>query len=713
MAVPPVRLRGVADPAWLESSPLFDILEHIPDLQPGPQSVQVYGRMRREPGLTGVLAAYQLPIRRANWTINPAGCRPEVARLVADDLGLPVAGKDEPGAARTRGVSWPDYLRQALSFLVFGHAGHEMQAEIRGTQARLIGLYERVQSTIEEIHADRQGRLLGVSQEYGPGNKAPTISADRLVWHTHDQAGANWYGTSLLRPAYGMWMIKQDLVRSAAISNRRWGAGVPVMEALPGTNPTDTQMTQAMQLAAAARAGEQAGAATPPGFVMKILGLTGTVPDTLAYIRYCDASFSRMALAGFLDLGSSDTGSYALAKSFVDLFMLNLQATADAVADTVTRQVVARLVAWNFGPDEPVPAVQVSDVGMKHEVTAEALAALLQSGALSWDPALEEHLRRLWSLPAAPDGLRRPADPKAATRPSARRPVNTARSSTKASARLPALEAPPIRTSPKSRGRKSPPAGQLAFPFPAPRNEAADDTFAQMQADWEAAREALLDGWPDESQDLIDELADEAAAAVDEDRVDDLGDLAASAAVVAAIAAILSTSMTDLGALAAAAAVAELGAAGHETDKPEDPGISAIEALAAAFAAQLAGSYAAAAGRKALTMAGPDAVRDAIANAVRDHLADMAATRTGVAAGEFGAALSSAQAAARYDVFAGFPDVEYIATEVNDTARCSPCADVDGAVFENLAAAVTAYPVGGYQSCEGGSRCRGGYTVKP
>ncbi len=397
MATIPTSLRGyTTDDVY--SGAFLDVLEHIPDLT-YPLSIPIYGRMRREPTLASVLAAYTLPIRRASWSVNPAGCKTKVVRLVADDLGLPVAGKDEPGAARTRGVSWTEHLRTALSYLTFGHAGFEIHAEVRDNHARLVGLYERVQSTIEEIHVDRQGTLLGVSQELRPSRKSPQIPADRLAWYVHDREGANWAGSSLLRPAYGTWMIKQDLVRTHAISSRRWGAGVPVLEALPGTNPTPTQMAEAMQMASAARAGEQAGAATPPGFVMKILGLSGSVPDTLGFIKYCDAAMGRMALAGFLDLGSGDTGSYAVAKSFVDLFLLNVQAIADHVADTVTRQVAARIVGWNFGESEPVPAVQVADVGSRREVTAEALQSLLASGALATDPALESWVRREYRLP--------------------------------------------------------------------------------------------------------------------------------------------------------------------------------------------------------------------------------------------------------------------------------------------------------------------------
>src|SRR5688572_30119863 len=99
---------------------IADLTEHIPECV-WPTSTETFRQMRKHPQLAAVEKAYTLPIRRATWSINPAGCRPEVVQLVADDLGLPVAGKDEPGAARVRGVSWADHLRLALLSLPYGH----------------------------------------------------------------------------------------------------------------------------------------------------------------------------------------------------------------------------------------------------------------------------------------------------------------------------------------------------------------------------------------------------------------------------------------------------------------------------------------------------------------------------------------------------------------------------------------------------------------
>jgi hypothetical protein len=203
---------------------LAEALEHVPDLV-YPLSVATYGKMRKEPALASVLAAHWLPIRRATWTIDPSGCRPEVVQQVADDIGLPVAGQDTPGAARVRGVSWAEHLRTALLHLVFGHYGHELLAKIDDAgRARLIGLSDRLPATISNIHVSDQGVLLGVSQDLRGFDDPPQITEDRLVWYCHEREGAAWYGNSLLRPAFGPWLIKQEMIRVHATSNRRSGA---------------------------------------------------------------------------------------------------------------------------------------------------------------------------------------------------------------------------------------------------------------------------------------------------------------------------------------------------------------------------------------------------------------------------------------------------------------------------------------------------------
>ncbi|MDF2919101.1 MAG: MPMin1 [Microbacterium sp.] len=57
------------------------------------------------------------------------------------------------------------------------------------------------------------------------------------------------------------------------------------------------------------------------------------------------------------------------------------------------------LVDANWGPNEPAPRLVPPKIGAEHPATAEAIRALLDSGAIRWNPALESHLRALYGLP--------------------------------------------------------------------------------------------------------------------------------------------------------------------------------------------------------------------------------------------------------------------------------------------------------------------------
>lgn len=699
---PPLSMRGYVDDSTAYGSLLADFSDTIGDCL-FPASTETYRQMRRHSQLAAVEKAYSLSIRRATWSLNPAGCRPEVVQLVADDLGLPVAGKDEPGAARTRGVSWPDHLRLALLSLTYGFSAFEMLAEVRDGNARLVELSERLPATVNEFHTDRVGRLTGISQDVLVGAKstgAPQIKADRLVLYSREREGAAYWGNSILRPAFPAWFLSREMIKVHATANRRFGMGVPTVEWGAGTNPTPAQITQAQQAASAARVGEESGASFPPGSRLALVGQSGGTPDTLAFLRYLDHVMASQALAGFIDLGTTQTGSRALAGEFIDLFQLAITSEALAIADVATRQVAARIVEWNFG-DEPVPAVQVSDIGAQHDVTAESLQALLASGALSADPGLEAHIRRMYRLPERET----PAVP--VTAPGVDLPKDTASGApglaaddsgaVVASAATEDVQRPASRRKPSPRRQ---PSGQLALNVAAAVDNAGQDDHADaIQTAWTSAVATLLAQWPALSLPLVDALTAQAVAAVTSGDVAALGSLAAPADVVAA----LTESMTALAVDSAAQVVAEAAAQGVSIATVE-PDASQLAGLATVAASLIASGYATAAARKALQV-GPDGVEDA----VRTALEEMSAAGSGWVADNVGAALSQAQNAGRAAVFAAHPPRALKASEVNDRSRCVTCAQVDQREYGSLDEAFADYgPTGsGYARCLGGSRCRG------
>lgn len=767
---PPTSIRGYVEDSAFGGLLVDDDLENVRDVA-WPESVRTYAQMRTDSKLAALLDGYKLQLIRAQWQLDPSGCRPEVVELVADDLGLPAQGKDTPGAARTRGVDWPEHLQYALTMLDYGHAGAELQAEIVDGRARLVGLWERPQHSIVSMHADpKTGRFTGISQELarGPFDK-PELTADRLAWYVHKREGAAWWGRSLLRPAFAPWLFKKEMMRVLATSSRRFGMGVPTVEWAPTATPTPQQFSEAQKAITAARVGDQAGATMPPGAMMKLIGLSGGTPDTMGFLAWLDQQMSVSVLMQHLDLGQTASGNRALGESFIDSWLFALESLGDEIADTVTRQVAARIVAWNWGADEPVPRVVISGIGSRREVTAQSLQLLLDSGALSATPELEEWVRREFRLPArtdprpsqTPAPQRNPAEPgpeqadvhaaapasvpgwEGSVGPSPAQydqPHVYARDVASGAGNcvcgrvlrnrlhvqaapgvaLPEVEAGAVRYEQP----ELPIAAQAELESPKVSaeepsdEESADEEMRQVEDDSNEALLALLAAWPLLVAPLAAALASGATTAAASGALGGVGAVAVPASVVNDITTALMQSMLSLASVSADRARDHLNRQGVRLDPPTLD-VAELRQQAEATAGLLVAGFRSSAARTALRFAGPDTDPHLVGDQVHNGLDDLNGTAAaqhrrprGFVADHLGSLLHTAVHFGRMAVFGaldrlGVP-VVWVADESNeDTNRCRPCWSINGFQFQNLAAARVQYPVGKYVRCEGRDRCRG------
>lgn len=384
-----------AGPGWWAPP----VEEETPELR-WPASVAVYDRMRRQDAqVTSVLRAVTLPVRRTAWRLDPGDAGPEVVKLVAADLGLPVAGQPQaPPPLRTRNrFSWSQHLQTALLMIVFGHSYFEQVYRLDDAgRARLRKLAWRPPRTLSAINVAADGGLESIEQyaPVGAGVSVATIPVNRLVGYVHDREGGNWLGTSLLRPAYKHWLIKDRLLRVQAQTIDRNGMGIPLYKGAPD----EQELTTGAELAKGWRAGDNSGAAVPNGADLLLRGVEGDLPDADKPIRYHDEQIARAVLAHFLNLGTQ-TGSWALGTTFADFFTFSLQTLAEQIADTANAHVVEDLVDVNFGEDEPAPRIVFDEIGSRRDATAQAIKMLIDAGAIFPDRELEEFIRLAFGLP--------------------------------------------------------------------------------------------------------------------------------------------------------------------------------------------------------------------------------------------------------------------------------------------------------------------------
>ncbi len=133
--------------------------------------------------------------------------------------------------------------------------------------------------------------------------------------------------------------------------------------------------------------------------------------------------------------------------------------------------------------------------------------------------------------------------------------------------------------------------------------------------------------------------------------------------------------------------------------------ISLLIQIASVIVHALASGLCSAVMKLVLRLWGTQPDGDSMATEVREFIAGLSdrALRD-----ELGGGLTNAMNRGRFGQLLTANAATWYATERNDPSRCKPCGDIDETRFATLAAAMAAYPTGGFKDCEGGVRCRGG-----
>lgn len=654
-----------------------DDTERVPELR-WPRSVKEYDRMRNDSQIEGLDAGMSLPLMRYRWEIDPNGADAGVVERISEDMGLPVKGSAEEVDDTATNFSHDDHLRHTLLAKLYGHMYMEIVGEVVDGWWRLRKLAPRMPMTLAAIEVDNDGMLAGVRQNISrkPTTVAPLIPVEHLVAFVWKREGANWAGRSILRPLYANWLIKQRLIRVDATKHERTGMGIPIAKAT-AESVGRRALAIANKMAQAIRGGQNAGGALPYGMDMKLMGVEGNVPDTLASIKYHDEAMARALLMMFIQLGQTETGSRALGSSFIDFFSLALEATAKWYASVMTRVVFRRWVVWNVGESSPTP--KLAFVPGPAELATADLKAMLDAGAITTDPELEAWIRGKHGMPVkviVPGAT----EPEPVTPPVTARRGRRVYAAEQGSINLPARDL-----------RREPYAHEVT---------AAVD-FAQLDEDFASAVERLVEGWQEIRAGHINQIVDQIAAL----DADDLEKLAAIEATAGEGASLLTEIMQEVAEAGALGAVQEAKAQGVDATLPDLQEVwDALVKRAAAVDALLTRSISEAGARKATSLAGAALGPDDIANEVRTYLEGLS---DAYLEEQFTGSVSQAQNTGRRKVLNEQDPAHIYASELLDTNTCTNCKTIDGNEYDTVAGAELDYPSGGYKDCLGGPRCRG------
>jgi hypothetical protein len=294
-------------------------------------------------------------------------------------------------------------LRQMASAFFYGFDIHEIVYKRRADG--LVGWADwaiRRQDTFERWETDKNGRVAFFVQRPAPTYKLIPIPLKKCIHTIADDSDGSPEGRGALRPIYRYWYMVTQFELLGGIGLER-GVGFPVIKRTdnPPIQLTPEQEADIASRAEAIRQNEQAYIILPPGMDFTFAAMPGV--EATSYLQFIQSYRTWMlstALAEFIALGTSDTGSYALGKSKIDLFLKALTGFQDKLCDTLNRQAIPPLMRYNGRMDQEtwpivsLPAVREYDLDM----LGNFAKTLNDIGAFHSQPADEEWFRKISDL---------------------------------------------------------------------------------------------------------------------------------------------------------------------------------------------------------------------------------------------------------------------------------------------------------------------------
>lgn len=367
--------------------------EYNPQLQ-GIEGIKIFDEMRKSDGtVAAAIRAITLPIRRAEWFINPAS---------DDPAHVEQANFAEHALFDWLDLTWDDILRQALNMVplgvmvfekVYGTKEHDGK-----TYVTLEKLAPRMPKSI--LMWELANGTFGIQQIRQDGILAQ-IPGSKLLIFVNEREGDNWWGVSMLRAAYKHWYYKNNFYKIDALAYERQGMGIPVINMPQGyTEDDEKKATKAMQNL---RANEAAYLVLPPDYKAEFMNMGAhTTRDPEKSIDHHNKEILQSVLAQFLELGqgSSNHGSRALSQDHSDLFLKALEATANTIIDEFNKNLLPELIDLNFDNVDLYPVLDYSGI-MKADAQAigTAYAQLVTAGGITPTTDDEQYLRTVLGLP--------------------------------------------------------------------------------------------------------------------------------------------------------------------------------------------------------------------------------------------------------------------------------------------------------------------------
>lgn len=393
--VPPALLPVVIGDSGTQRYGGFFREEYSSDWSDNARRVQIVEEMRRGDGTVAQgLKAVKAPMLAAEYEVECGSDDPK-DQEIEEWVRQNVFNMD---------ISWKNFLRQALTYLEFGYSVFEQCYKV-GPDGKiwLKKLAPRIQDSILKWKLDDGSRgVVQLLRTDEAVNYSVQIPIRKCLVLTNDMEGDDITGIPLIRAAYKHYYIKNNLYQIAAISAERYGVGVPSITLPPGAG--DAEKRAAEGIVANLRSNQESHIIKPSKeWEIEIItpkGSQGSSQDIKSQIDHHDRMILQSMLCGFLNLGSTDTGSFALSKDQHSFFLTFVQDRVAYFVEEFNSQVIKPLVDLNFGKRLVYPKLVFTNLGeLDKAAMATWLKTLSDAQMIKIDAKMTEWVHNNFQLP--------------------------------------------------------------------------------------------------------------------------------------------------------------------------------------------------------------------------------------------------------------------------------------------------------------------------
>jgi len=340
--------------------PLFTYQEEVP--------LSAFRRMRTDPQVQAGLSVIKLPILAQTFSIEGPGG----ATDATDTIEKAISG------------AYNKILQRALLAVEFGFSAQEIVWSESDGLFTISGSYDFDPVNVK-LNIDEFGDVHSYTI---PGGIE--IPKDKAFIFTHRKEFGNPYGTSRLLSCYDVWRTKELIWLFTNRYYERKGNPPTIVKypSSPNQKETDRNANDAIEMGRGLL--ENAVVALPSTrdeFGKEIWELGYLTDDARAgmfldYLKYLDRMILRaMFIPDRVMTQEDSSGSYALARAHLDLFLVSEDGLISDIEEEINNQIVRRILDYNFGKDIPGFRLRISRLSrMDRELMASIFMEMVRSG---------------------------------------------------------------------------------------------------------------------------------------------------------------------------------------------------------------------------------------------------------------------------------------------------------------------------------------------